>query len=129
MSARIVVCDDECHITRAIHMKLTKGGFDVVSCTDGQFGWEAIQEQKPALLITDYQMPRMDGIALCTTIRAHEATQDLPIILLTAKGYELNDDEQIPGLDLSAIVLKPFSPRELLKQVQDILEKSAAATV
>ena len=127
MSARIVVCDDENHITRAIRMKLTKSGFDVVSCSDGQFGWESIQERMPDLLITDYQMPRMDGIQLCATIRADEAARDLPIILLTAKGYELNDDTQIPALELAAIVLKPFSPRELLKLVQDILAKTGAA--
>ncbi len=124
MGTRIVVCDDESHITRAIRMKLTKGGFDVQTCPDGQAGWEAVQADMPAMVITDYQMPRMDGLELCATIRGHEETRHLPIILLTAKGYELDDDEQIPGLNLSRIVLKPFSPRELLKTVHEVLDEA-----
>lgn len=127
MATRIVVCDDESHITRAIRMKLTKGGFDVQTCPDGLAGWEAIQAEMPAMVITDYQMPRMDGLELCEQIRSHEETQHLPIILLTAKGYELNDDELIPRMNLSQIVLKPFSPRELLKTVHEVLDAAGVA--
>src|SRR5688572_1081422 len=90
MIQRIVSCDDEAHITRAISMKLTKGGFRVETACDGQAGWEAICRERPDLVVTDYQMPRMDGLELCRTIRSNPETRDIPIILLTAKGFELD---------------------------------------
>ena len=121
MSTRIVVCDDEAHITRAISMKLTKGGFAVETAADGQAAWEAIQRETPAMLITDYQMPRMDGLSLCRQVRAETTTSHLPIILLTAKGFELDEDQLKAELGLSEIATKPFSPRELLKSVQNTL--------
>jgi CheY-like chemotaxis protein len=61
MSTRLVVCDDEVHITRTISMKLSKAGFDVETACDGQAALEAIQRELPALVITDCQMPRMGG--------------------------------------------------------------------
>lgn len=121
MSTRIVVCDDEAHITRAISMKLTKGGFAVETAPDGQAAWEAVCRSAPAMVITDYQMPRMDGLTLCRQLRSEPATSGLPIILLTAKGFELQDDELKAELGLSEIMTKPFSPRELLKSVRSTL--------
>ncbi len=128
MTTRIVVCDDETHITRAINMKLTKAGFAVETAPDGQAAWESIQRETPALLITDYQMPRMDGLTLCRQMRSETATSQVPIILLTAKGFELEDDQLKAELGLSEIVPKPFSPRELLKSVQSTLGMTEPAT-
>ena len=70
MSTRIVVCDDESHIRRAISMKLTKGGFAVEAAPDGQAAWEAVCRETPAMVVTDYQMPRMDGLTLCRQLRS-----------------------------------------------------------
>ena len=122
MGFRIVICDDEAHITRAIQLKLTKAGFDVEPHPDGQAAWEAVQRECPRLVITDYQMPRMDGLSLCRQLRADEQTRTLPIILLTAKGFELEEQQLKEELGLSAMIPKPFSPRELLKTVQHVLE-------
>jgi len=126
MSLRIVACDDEAHITRAISMKLTKAGFDVVTASDGQMGWELIQQEKPSLVISDLQMPRMDGLSLCRMIRSTPETAEIPFILLTAKGFGLDQDELISELKLSALAVKPFSPRELLKLVQETLGVTAS---
>lgn len=121
MTHRIVACDDEAHITRAVSMKLSRAGFQVETAADGQFGWEAILREPPALLITDYQMPRLDGLGLIRRVRETPATREIPVILLTAKGYELNHDELIRELHLTAIMVKPFSPRDLLEKVREIL--------
>lgn len=121
MTLRIVACDDEAYITRAVSMKLQKAGFEVETCPDGQAAWDAIERELPQLLITDYQMPRLDGIELCRRLRSHETTADLPVIMLTAKGYEMNAGDLIREHRLAGVVLKPFSPRELLQLVHDTL--------
>ncbi len=64
MTKRILLCDDEIHILRAAEFKLKKAGYDVRIASDGQEAWEAIQRQKPDILITDCQMPRLDGLGL-----------------------------------------------------------------
>ncbi len=127
MSSRIVVADDESHITRAINMKLSKAGFDIETASDGQVAWEAIEREIPAMLITDYQMPRLDGLELCRRVRADEATKDLPILLLTAKGFELDEEKMRAEYGIRKIVVKPFSPRELLKIVHETLSVTETA--
>lgn len=121
MGTRIVVCDDEAHIVRAVSMKLSNAGFDVETASDGQAAWEAIQRETPALLVTDYQMPRLDGLSLCQRLREQTTTHDLPVILLTAKAFEMDHDKMKNDLGIAEIVFKPFSPRELLKMVNNIL--------
>lgn len=121
MSIRIVCCDDEAHITRAVSMKLSKAGFDVETHFDGQAGFEAIKREKPALLITDYQMPRLNGLQLCQKLQADEVYCDIPILLLTAKGFELDESQIQAEYGVSQVVVKPFSPRLLLRTVQETL--------
>ena len=118
---RLLICDDESHILRAANIKLTKGGFDVETACDGQAAWESIQRRKPEMLITDFQMPRMNGLDLCRRLRQQPATSDMPIILLTAKGYEFDWDTIAGELWLTKVMAKPFSPRELLQIVQETL--------
>lgn len=125
---RIVVCDDEGHITRAISMKLRKAGFNVETADDGQAALEAVQRETPAMLITDLQMPRMNGIELSRRLRSEPETHDLPIIMLTAKGYEVDENELNSEIWLSRLMPKPFSPRELLQTVQQILDAVESAT-
>ncbi|MEX0717044.1 MAG: response regulator [Planctomycetaceae bacterium] len=121
MPQRILVVDDEVHITRAVQMKLSRAGYDIETAPDGQAAWESFQRSPPDLLISDCQMPRMGGIELCRRIRETPGCEQLPIILLTAKGYELDEDGVVLDLWLSALIGKPFSPRELLETVQGIL--------
>ena len=69
MSAKVLLCDDEIHILRAAEFKLSRAGFDVRCATDGQEAWEAIERERPDLLITDFQMPRLNGLDLIQRIR------------------------------------------------------------
>ena len=87
---------------------LKRAGYDVQIAGDGQEGWEAIWEQKPDILITDCQMPRLDGVGLVERVRQNPQTEDLPVLMLTAKGFELSHDELIGKLDITKIMAKPF---------------------
>jgi two-component system, OmpR family, alkaline phosphatase synthesis response regulator PhoP len=123
MSKHILLCDDEIHILRAAEFKLKKAGYDVRIAGDGLEAWEAIQRQKPDLLITDCQMPRMDGFGLVEKVRGEPQTADLPIFMLTAKGFEVSHEELATKWNVMAVIAKPFSPRELLQRVDGVLQE------
>ena len=123
MSRSVLLCDDEVHILRAAEFKLKRAGFDVRCAADGQEAWEMIQADCPDALVTDYQMPRMDGMKLAELVHATPATSHLPVIMLTAKGFELSHEEMNEKYGIAAIVSKPFSPRKLLEQVESILHQ------
>jgi two-component system, OmpR family, alkaline phosphatase synthesis response regulator PhoP len=128
MTKRILLCDDEIHIVRAAEFKLKKAGYDVQIANDGLEAWEAIQKQIPDLLITDFQMPRMDGGTLAQKLRDNPATANLPIFMLTAKSYELSHEELAKKWNVMAVISKPFSPRELLQRVDAALQEEAITT-
>lgn len=118
---RILLCDDEIHILRAAEFKLKKGGYDVEIAGDGEAAWQAIERQKPDMLITDCQMPRLDGLGLVQRVRDNEATADLPVFMLTARSFELSREELSKTWNVLEVIAKPFSPRELLEKVDAVL--------
>ena len=122
MPKRILLCDDEVHILRAAEFKLKRAGFDVRVASDGQEAWELIEAQPPDILVTDYQMPRMDGFQLTQRVRENPDLEDLPILMLTAKGFEISHEELAQKWNVRVVIAKPFSPRELLQTVQKILD-------
>ena len=117
----VYVCDDDSHIVRAISMKLKKANLEVECFSDGLACWEKVQERAPLLIITDLQMPRMNGLELCEKIRSYPDTQNIPITLLTGKGFEFDHDEYMETLKINNVMVKPFSPKKLLEQVQGCL--------
>lgn len=117
----ILLCDDEVHILRAAEFKFQRAGFDVVTAADGEAAWQAIQQRKPDIVVSDYQMPRLDGFGLVQRLRSQPETADLPIILLTAKGFELSHEELRGRWNVAAVLAKPFSPKELLARVEQVL--------
>ena len=127
MPKRILLCDDEIHIIKAAEIKFTRAGFEVRCANDGQMAWETMADWMPDILVTDCQMPRLNGIELCRRCRENESTRGLPIVMLTAKGYELPHDELCREFQLTAILPKPFSPRELVQTVERIFEQSVSA--
>ena len=122
MPKRVLLCDDEIHILRAAEFKLKRAGYDVQIANDGQAAWELIEQQVPDILITDCQMPRLDGFGLTQRVRENPATRDLPVLMLTAKGFELRPDELAAKWNVIGVIAKPFSPRELLQTVDKILD-------
>lgn len=128
MSCRIFVCDDEPHIVLAVSLKFRKAGFEVSTASDGQAAWEAIQAERPQFVISDLQMPKMDGLEVVRRMRSTPGFENVPVILLTAKGFELDAAELQEELGIISVICKPFSPRELLALVQNLLGATAAVS-
>jgi two-component system alkaline phosphatase synthesis response regulator PhoP len=122
----ILVCDDESHILHVVSLKLRNAGFEVMTAEDGAEGLEKARERKPDLLITDYQMPRMNGVELCTALRSEATLQDVPAIMLTARGFRL-DPLEVRSARISEVISKPFSPREVLGRVRALLAGTSSA--
>lgn len=125
MPKRVLLCDDEIHILRAAEFKLKRAGYDVQTAGDGEEAWELIEASPPDILVTDYQMPRLDGFGLTRRVREHPSTRDLPVLMLTAKGFELSREELAEKWSVMGVIAKPFSPRELLETVQKILAETS----
>jgi two-component system alkaline phosphatase synthesis response regulator PhoP len=122
----ILVCDDESHILNVVSLKLRNAGFRVLTADDGQEGLEVAQQEHPDLIITDYHMPRLSGLELCRRLKMDEATANIPAIMLTARGYHLEPHDTTES-GIRRMLSKPFSPRQLLVTVNEVLESVAAA--
>lgn len=121
MNRRILICDDEPDIVLALEMKFRNAGFEVRTARHGQDAWESILANPPDAIITDWTMPRMDGLELCRRIRSIPELHDVPIFLLTGRGLELDSYAILEELEISRLILKPFSPRDLFVDVQAAL--------
>ena len=122
MTKRVLLCDDELHILRAAEIKLKRAGFEVVAAFNGEKGWQAIQEQRPDIVITDCQMPVLDGLALAKRIHDDPQLTSVPVVMLTAKGFELSSDELREQYGIIELMIKPFSPRQMVERVKQILD-------
>ncbi len=108
-------------------MTLRKAGFAVETFPSGELALEAIRREPPSLIITDCQMPGgMDGLQLCRIVRSESRFWNIPIIMLTSKGYELSESMLRRDLQIAALVGKPFSPRELTKLIQALVVTESA---
>jgi two-component system alkaline phosphatase synthesis response regulator PhoP/two-component system response regulator VicR len=120
MAAKILVCDDERHIVRLIQVNLERQGYQVVTAFDGKEGLEKVRSEKPNLLVLDVMMPYMDGFEVLKNLRREPDTEDLPVIMLTAKAQ---DKDVFEGYHYGAdmYLTKPFNPMELVTFVKRIL--------
>ena len=123
---RVVVCDDEPHITLAVALKLRKAGFAVETHPDGLAAWESVAADPPDLLVTDCQMPRMSGLELLRALRREPRTAAVPAIMLTGKGFELDAAAMQREMGPVRLFPKPFSPRELLDAVTALTTAATA---
>ena len=118
---KILVVDDEEGLVEIIRMRLKQDGYNVVTAGNGQEALDLARKEKPDLVITDYQMPEMDGLALCAEMRKDPILALTPVILLTAYGMIIEETEQSTA-GINAMMPKPFSPRELLAKVRELLD-------
>ncbi len=117
---KVLVVDDEIHIVHVVAIKLRNNGFEVISAENGAEAFERACEEKPDIIVTDFQMPVMTGLELVEKLRQNDETKDIPVIMLTARGFAI-EDEQKKALRISEFLSKPFSPKELLRSIEDIL--------
>jgi len=123
---KVLVVDDEIHIVQVVAIKLRNNGFAVVTAENGQDAFNLACKETPDVIVTDFQMPEMTGIELIENLRNRPATADVPVIMLTARGFAI-DDEQKQNLKISVCLSKPFSPREVLQCVEDVLKQKVSA--
>ena len=118
---KILVAEDNAAIANVIRFSLEHAGYNVTHARNGRIAWDLLQEQPYDLLVTDHQMPEMDGCQLCTLLRKHERFDEMPVIMLTAKGWELERERLRRELGVYELLAKPFSPRELTATVASAL--------
>ena len=120
MADKILVVEDEAHITRTLRLYLEQAGYQVAVIADGAQAMPAFRHEKPDLVILDLHLPHVDGWEICRQIRREG---DTPIIMLTARSEE---SDKLIGLELGAddYVTKPFSPREVTARVRVVLRRS-----
>ncbi len=124
MSKVILVVDDEPNILLSLEYLMQQAGYEVRSARDGDAAIEAMESGKPDLVLLDVMMPRRDGYEVCQAIRARPEWSGVKIIMLTAKGREV---EREKGLSLGAddYVTKPFATQELVDKVHQILDEGS----
>ena len=125
----VLVAEDNPAMLGVVRFALEMAGLKVTTAANGQMAWDLLGENDDVdLVVTDFQMPGMTGGQLCENIRKDPRLSQIPVILLTAKGLELDIARFRDELSVSAIVSKPFSPAELTQTVQDCLAVGAANT-
>ena len=123
---KILIIEDEADIRDLLAYNLQKEGFAALEAGDGRSGLEMARAHAPVLVLLDLMLPGMDGLTVCRELARDPATAPIPIIMLTAKGEEM---DRVVGLELGAddYVVKPFSIRELILRIRNILKRQAQA--
>jgi DNA-binding response OmpR family regulator len=116
----ILLADDEAYLRLLVHTTLADPAYRILEATDGNQALAMARTEHPDLLVLDWMMPGLSGLAVAQALRQDSATADIPIIMLTAKGQDI-DRAQGQALAPQAYLVKPFSPLELLAKVQAIL--------
>lgn len=123
MKERILVIEDDKHISKLVAYNLEKAGFDCSQAYTGEEALKYLAKQPADLIVLDIMLPGMDGFEVCRTIKQDPRLKHIPVIILTAKGEEV---DRVVGLELGAddYVVKPFSPRELILRIKAILKRN-----
>jgi two-component system alkaline phosphatase synthesis response regulator PhoP len=117
---KVLIVDDEIHIVHVVAIKLRNNDYEVISADNGAEAFELACSEKPDIIVTDFQMPLMTGLELVEKIRQCDVTKGIPVIMLTARSFAI-EDRQKEDLQISQCLSKPFSPKELLEDIEDIL--------
>ena len=117
----VAFVDDEENLRKTVALAIRKDGYRAETFADGLEAWESFDRGLPDLVVLDVVMPRLDGLGLVKKVRENPETADLPIFMLTAKGFELSHDELAARWNVMAVIAKPFSPRDLLQRVDGVL--------
>lgn len=124
---KMLIIEDDANISRLVQYSLDKAGFHAMVALTGEDGLNLLQKNTVDAIVLDLMLPGMDGLEVCKHVRQNPRTADVPIIMLTAKGEEV---DRIVGFEIGAddYVVKPFSPRELVLRVKAIMKRLESAT-
>ncbi len=122
MNPLVLIVEDEPSLVALLRYNLEKSGYRVDEAVDGQEALLKVQEEKPDLILLDWMLPQMSGLEVCRQVRRNQASRNIPIIMLTARGEE---SDRVRGLDSGAddYISKPFSPGELLARMRAVLRR------
>ena len=126
-SRKVLVVDDEIHIVTVVAIKLRNNGYEVITADNGKDAFDVACQELPDIIVTDFQMPTMTGIEMVRKLRQNESTKDIPVIMLTARGFAI-EEIQRSELHISELLSKPFSPKELLRSIEDTLYAAQTAS-
>ena len=120
---KIVIIEDERDLAELLAFNLEKEGWQTIIALDGRTGFERVSAELPDMVILDLMLPEMSGTEVCKLLRKQESTASIPIIMVTAKGEEI---DRVVGFEVGAddYLVKPFSSRELLLRIRAILRRS-----
>ena len=121
--AKILVVDDDPDILKLVQYNLEREGFSVLTAANGQDALQMAHSQPPQAIILDLMLPEVDGLEVFRQVKRDSTLSDIPVVMLTAKGEEV---DRVVGLELGAddYITKPFSPRELILRVKALLKRS-----
>lgn len=119
---KILAVDDEEDILNLLEFNIKKGGYNVVTATDGPEAIELAKKEKPNLILLDIMLPSMEGTDVLKHLKTDSTTRNIPVMMLTAKGEEV---DRIVGFELGAddYITKPFSPREVMLRIKAVLNR------
>lgn len=117
---KVLVVDDEVNITQILEFSIGAEGFDVITAQNGEEAVEKARREQPDLIILDVMMPKIDGYEACRILKANPLTKNIPVVLLTAKGRDI--DKRL-GMEVGATdyIVKPFSPNRLVERINQLL--------
>lgn len=121
---KILIADDEPNILISLEYLMKREGYEVSIARDGQEALDALRRDLPALVLLDVMMPKKSGFEVCQELRADAAIRDTLVLMLTAKGRETDVAKGL-GVGANAYMTKPFSTRELVQKVKELLERGA----
>ena len=123
--ARILVAEDNPGLSKVICFNLERAGHEVFAARNGLLAWQEATQNQYDMVVTDHQMPEMEGVELITRLRETTEYEHVPIFMLTAKQMELGVTKLCDELQISAVLSKPFSPREVVAKVEEFLQPSS----
>ncbi|TVR02944.1 MAG: response regulator [Deltaproteobacteria bacterium] len=128
MTESVLIVDDEPDLLEMVEFNLEKAGFRVLTAANGADAMELARAELPSLILLDLMLPDVQGTEVCRTLKSDARTRDIPIIMVTARGEEI---DRVVGFELGAedYVVKPFSPRELVLRVKAMLKRMARPSV
>ncbi len=122
LSYKVLVVEDEEDILNLLEYNLTKAGLDVLKAQDGHQALSIARSERPDLILLDLMLPELNGIEVCKILKRETSTLNIPVLMVTAKGEEV---DRVVGLEIGAedYIVKPFSPRELVLRVKAVLKR------
>lgn len=116
---KILIVDDEPDLLKVTVFRLRQSGYEVISASDGQQGWEKVCTERPDMVCLDIRMPVMNGDAVCAKIKSDDSLKHIPVLLLTASTQNMQEKIALCGAD--GYLSKPFDSQVLLEAIRGLI--------